>query len=153
MEVTWGLRPDAVWHDGTPLSAEDVSWIRAGIDPDLFGRGTRVLSQISEVTAPAPQTVVMRWKAVYVLANEMVLDTIVPLPRHLLGPVYDAGDKQAFASSPYLSDEWVGLGPYRLREWQRGATSTPSPSIATTSASRRSIASPFATSATPTRCW
>ena len=122
MEVTWLLRPDAVWHDGTPLSAEDVVLgFRAGIDPDLFGRGTRVLSQISEVTAPAPQTVLMRWKAVYVLANEMVLDTIVPLPRHLLGPVYDAGDKQAFASSPYLSDEWVGLGPYRLREWQRAS--------------------------------
>ena len=23
MEVTWKLRPNAVWHDGTPLSAED----------------------------------------------------------------------------------------------------------------------------------
>jgi peptide/nickel transport system substrate-binding protein len=42
----------------------------------------------------------------------------------LLGPLLDRGDKPAFASSAYLSDDWVGLGPYRLKEWVRGSFMT-----------------------------
>lgn len=121
MEVTWNLRPDVFWHDGAPLTAEEiVLGYRVGLDPDLFLRGTRVLSQIADVTAPSPQTVLMRWKNIYISANEMALSTLVPLHRNL-GPLYAAGDKQAFASSTLLSDEWVGLGPYKLREWLRGS--------------------------------
>jgi len=52
----------------------------------------------------------------------MGLETnLVPYPRHKLGALWEAGDKQAFANSPYLADEYVGLGPYKLREWLRGS--------------------------------
>jgi peptide/nickel transport system substrate-binding protein len=122
MEVTWRLRPDFVWHDGAPLVADDiVLGFKAGVDPELFDRGTRILRQIGEVTALDPKTVVMHWRNTYVFANDLALETIVPLPQHRMGALYESGNKEAFASSPLLTDEWVGLGPYRLREWQRGS--------------------------------
>ncbi|MEA2639478.1 MAG: peptide/nickel transport system substrate-binding protein [Chloroflexota bacterium] len=121
MEVTWRLRPDAMWHDGTPFSADDVILgFKVGPDPELFARGTGVINQISEMTAPDPKTLVIRWKTPYIFANAMALDTVVPLPSHLLGPLYESGNKQALVSSSYLTDDWVGLGPYRLKEWVRG---------------------------------
>ncbi len=122
MELTWKLRSDVRWHDGTPLAAEDlVLGFRVALE-DPFGRGTRVLRLVEEVSAPDPQTLVMRWKSVYIFANAMGLDTaLLPLPRHRFAALWDAGDKQAFAASPYLSDEWIGLGPYRLREWLRAS--------------------------------
>jgi peptide/nickel transport system substrate-binding protein len=46
---------------------------------------------------------------------------LIPYPQHKLGALWEAGDKQAFANSPFLADEYVGLGPYKLREWLRGS--------------------------------
>ena len=122
MELTWKLRPDVRWHDGTPLAAEDlVLGYRVALE-DPFGRGTRVLRQVEDVSAPDPQTVIIRWKSVYIYANAMGLDTgFLPLPRQRFAALWDSGDRQAFAASPYLTDEWIGLGPYRLREWLRAS--------------------------------
>jgi peptide/nickel transport system substrate-binding protein len=122
MEVTWKLRPGVVWHDGTPLHAEDfVLGFRVGIDPAMFQRGTAVLRQISDVTAPDAQTVVVHWKNPFIFANDMSLYTIVPLARHTFADLYEAGDKQAFYNTPNWYEEWVGLGPFKMREWQRGS--------------------------------
>ena len=121
MEVTWKLRPDVRWHDGTPLSADDVVLgYRIAIDPEL-ALGTGVLRQIADVTAPDPSTLVVRWRNTYIYANAMGLETLVPIPRHRFAPLYEAGDKQAFANSPYWAEEWIGLGPYKMRDWLRGS--------------------------------
>ena len=67
------------------------------------------------------KTLVMRWKGLYVFANDMGLATLVPLPSHVLGALFERGDKPAFTTSTYLADEWVGLGPYRMNQWARGS--------------------------------
>ncbi len=121
MEVTWKLRPNAVWHDGSHLTAEDfVFGFKVGMDGDVFARGTAILRSISELAATDPQTLIVRWRDNYIFANAMLKDTLVPLPRHLLADLYEAGDKQAFAASPYHTTAWVGLGPYRLTQWLQG---------------------------------
>jgi len=122
MEVTWKLRPNVTWHDGTPLGAEDfVLGFRITMDPEMFARGTAVIRSIEDVTAPDPQTVVVRWKSVYIFANAMLKNTLVPLPRHLVADAYDSGNKTALAASPLWTTEWVGLGPYRLDQWLQGS--------------------------------
>src|SRR5439155_15648812 len=40
---------------------------------------------------------------------------------HLLRELYLTGDKLAFTNSPIWNVQWVGLGPYRLERWERGA--------------------------------
>lgn len=122
MELTWKVRPNVLWHDGTRLAAEDfVFGFKITMDANVFARGTAVLRSISEVAAPDQQTVVVRWKDIYIYANAMLKDTLVPLPRHLLSDLYDAGDKQAFAASPHWTTQWVGVGPYRLDQWLQGS--------------------------------
>lgn len=122
MEVTWKLRPEARWHDGTPLTVQDILLgYKAGADPELFARGTAVTRQISDITEVDPQTILMRWKNTYIFANEMGLSTLVPLPAHLMGGAFDAGNKPAFISNPYFYEDWVGLGPFKVKDWARGS--------------------------------
>ncbi len=123
MEVTWKLRPAAQWHDGTPLTGSDLAFgFKVSLDPELaFATGTGVLNQIAEVAVPDPQTVVVRWKSPYIYANDMGIAVFPALPNHLLGPLYAASDKQAFAANYYFTDQWVGLGPYKMSQWSRGS--------------------------------
>jgi peptide/nickel transport system substrate-binding protein len=123
MDVTWKLRPNVRWHDGTPLSAEDfVLGYKVGADADLgLSRGTRVLRQIADISSPDPQTLNVKWKNVYIYANVMDQQTLVPLPNHKLGALYDSGDRQGFLNSTAWAEDWVGLGPYKMKEWLRGS--------------------------------
>jgi peptide/nickel transport system substrate-binding protein len=123
MEVSWKLRPEAKWHDGTPLTGNDVAFgFKVSMDPELaFLTGTGVLNQIAEVAVLDPQTVVVRWKNAYIYANDMGISVFPALPDHLLAPLYGGGDKQAFAANSYFTDQWVGLGPYKVSQWSRGS--------------------------------
>jgi peptide/nickel transport system substrate-binding protein len=121
MEVTWNLRPNARWHDGTPLSAEDfVFGIRVAKDPEL-AVGTGALGLVQEATAPDPQTLVLRWSQPYFDANVAIPPAFTPLPRHLIADLYQQGDPKAFLNSSYWTTDFVGLGPYRLTEWELGS--------------------------------
>jgi len=123
METTWRLRPNPTWHDGAPLVADDVVLsVQARIayrTGGTRGGGATLARFIDEVTAPDPRTVVVRWKEPYPPAGESDWQ---PLPRHILGPALEsATTPESFASLPYWSTEFVGLGPYRLERWEPGA--------------------------------
>ena len=121
-EVTWRLRRNVTWHDGAPLVAEDfVLGTRIVQDNDLpvsRGRGVRL---ISEVSAPDPQTFVVRWKQPFSQSNVSGPIDIPAVPSHLMGEVYQRADKTTVTNHPYWSREFVGLGPYRLGEWSLGS--------------------------------
>jgi peptide/nickel transport system substrate-binding protein len=122
MEVTWKLRPNVLWHDGTPLTAEDfVFGFKVTMDPELFTRGTAVLRSIESAQAPDAQTLVVRWKEPHIFANDMALRTLVPVPRHLIGNLYDTESKERVAANPYWMSEFIGVGPYRLTQYQPGS--------------------------------
>ncbi len=122
MEVTWKLRPNLKWHDGTALSAEDfVLGIQVARDPELPLPRTGGVSLVSAVTAPDPETLVVRWSSPYFGANEGSPAEFPAVPRHIVGELYRQGDKKAFTNSPYWATEFVGLGPYKLGEWVQGA--------------------------------
>ena len=76
------------------------------------------LSMVSSLETPDPDTLVMTWNQVYFLANRVLPREVPAVASHIAGPLYDqaiqSGDKQSFLASPYWSDSWVGLGPYRL---------------------------------------
>lgn len=121
MEVTWKLRPNIKWHDGALLTADDfVFGTQVAMDPELPHRRGRQMSLISQVVAPDPQTLVVRWKQTYMLANMSGPIDVMALPRHLAADLYRT-DKQAFINSPLWTREFIGLGPYRLSEWVLGS--------------------------------
>lgn len=122
MEVTWRLRPDVFWHDGTPLSAEDFAFgLEVVRDPQLAVTPSRGVSLITEALTPDAYTLVLRYKQLYAFANISGPIEMPALPRQVVGSLYASGDKQAFTNSPAWTREFVGLGPYRVGNWALGS--------------------------------
>lgn len=121
MQTSWRLRPGLTWHDGTPFSAEDFvfAW-RVYTDPDTGGFTPVPQNLVDEVVAPDPRTVVIRWKQPYAEADQLGTD-FLPLPRHILEPVFQRERGDVFLGHPYWTREYVGLGPYRVERWEPGA--------------------------------
>jgi peptide/nickel transport system substrate-binding protein len=121
METTHRLKPNLVWHDGTPLEAEDFvfAW-RVYATPPLGVSGTIPISAMGEVVAPDPRTVVIRWRQPFPDAA-FLIETYQAFPRQILEQAFRHEDWDAFANHPFWTHEYVGLGPYRLVRWEPGA--------------------------------
>jgi peptide/nickel transport system substrate-binding protein len=121
METTYKLRPGLTWHDGQPLTAEDFAfgW-RVIANPEL-GQASLIPQRLmTEVSAPDPLTVVIRWAQPFPDAGTLNL-TFSPLPVHILRPAYEQGNLDAFTAHPYWRAAFVGLGPFSLTNWELGA--------------------------------
>ncbi|HEY3118342.1 MAG TPA: peptide ABC transporter substrate-binding protein [Chloroflexota bacterium] len=123
MTTNWKLRPNAQWHDGQPIIPSDFSFaFRVYTNPDVPVR-ERVPEQfIDQVTAIDGQSFIISWKQPYPWANELVSRQMEALPEHILAPSYERGDTDAFLNQSFWSTpDYVGDGPYRLMEWDRGS--------------------------------
>jgi peptide/nickel transport system substrate-binding protein len=121
METSYRLKPNLVWHDGHPLSAEDFvfGW-RVYTDPQLAVPNEAPQSLMEEVLAPDARTIVFRWRRLYPDANALGRD-FQALPRHILESVHAQSTPDAFLNHQFWTTEYVGLGPYRLHQWELGA--------------------------------
>jgi peptide/nickel transport system substrate-binding protein len=122
MELTWHIRPDAQWHDGVPVTSADLVFTsQLERDPDLAVLNNRLYDAIASVEAPDPQTIAVRWTRPYINADEMFSYRFAsPLPRHILEAPY-LDRKAALLDEPYWTAQYVGAGPYRLREFTGGS--------------------------------
>jgi peptide/nickel transport system substrate-binding protein len=127
METTWKIRPNARWHDGTPVTSGDILFTSAiAQDAELAGFRDSSYAYIDRVEAPDPGTVVVTWRRPFIEADALFTASgtgTVPLPRHILEPIYLASKAQLL-QHPYWSEEFVGTGPYKVREWVAGASLT-----------------------------
>ncbi len=118
METTWRIREGATWHDGTPFTSEDVLFTtRVLQDRELPVSRNPVYDVIQSIQAPDSRTVTVTWKQAFIEADDF-LTTQVPMPRHLLERTY-LDDKANLPALPYWADEFVGNGPFKVREWVR----------------------------------
>jgi hypothetical protein len=112
--VTYRLRPDRTWHDGTRVTARDVVFTieqqRTGALVDEAGVD---LSVIESVDARDETTVVVRLSRPSAPLVWRLAPYVVPV--HLLG---DSGD---LVSDPYWLRP-IGSGPYRIAEVVPGAS-------------------------------
>src|SRR5207237_6381915 len=106
MEVTWKLRPNLTWHDGSPATSADFAF---GIDilrdrEIPFGQSatTRL---VSRVTTPDDATLVLAFNQPFTLGNASGPTDIPAVPVHLLRELFDRGEKQALINSPYWTKE------------------------------------------------
>jgi peptide/nickel transport system substrate-binding protein len=125
MDVTWRLRTDVKWHDGHPLTADDylLTWdyIRS---PGSTQRAAQWLAAADQITASDPYTLVVHFPRTYAQANighATGSPLFQPIPRHILGDLLDRGEIEAFKKSEHWTDEFIGVGPYRLVKWERGS--------------------------------
>ena len=121
METTWTIRPGAQWHDGMPLTANDFLFgLQVVQDPDLAVFRDAAYTGISGAEAPSPDVVTVHWKQPYIYADQLFAVVGWPFPEHLIGDTY-TNDKANFLSVPYWNTDYVGTGPYRLKQFDRGS--------------------------------
>jgi peptide/nickel transport system substrate-binding protein len=127
METTWKIRPNARWHDRSPVTADDVLFTSTmAQDPELAGFRDSSYAFIDRVEAPDAATVTVMWRRPYIEANALFSASgtgTVPLPRHILEPVYLA-NKAQLLQHPFWGEEFVGTGPYKVKEWVTGSSLT-----------------------------
>lgn len=130
MTLLWKLRPRN-WHDGRPVTCADyVFTLRVARDNRVAPSGIRVAptNRIDNLSCPKGDSgleVAVAWKERYAHANLTMIDLPFRMPRHLVEPFYRA-NPSALATAPYGNDPklFIGDGPYRLVEWQKGASLT-----------------------------
>ena len=126
METTWKLRPNATWHDGAPFTSADVQFAaRVAANPDLTIAQDASYEFLDRIEAPDAQTIVAFWKSPFIEADLLFTrggdrSRILPMPRHLLEQSY-ADDPINILQHSYWAQDFVGTGPYRLREWINGS--------------------------------
>jgi peptide/nickel transport system substrate-binding protein len=122
MDTIWHIRPNAVWHDGTPFTADDLAFtLRVAMDRELPAFGNVAYASIETFAARDPRTFVVRWSKPFVAADSLFnADLATPLPRHLLEREY-AENKAGLTELAYWGPEFVGTGPFKVREFERGS--------------------------------
>lgn len=115
--VTWRfrLRPGARWHDGRPVTAEDVRFSFAAFADSALDAPARGYVKDLEVTVEDSATVRIRFPRP---SAEQLFDATYHVrifPRHVWEPIARA-EWAADTSTARL----VGSGPYRVVRWTRG---------------------------------
>ena len=122
METTYKLRSDAVWHDGTPFTANDVAFsFQVNKDPEVSNSNQDTVRLVERWEPTDPTTIVVTWREAYPFADRMEHRDLYPLPKHLLEQSYTQGTKEAFLAQPYFNADFVGLGPFRVNRWESGS--------------------------------
>jgi ABC-type transport system substrate-binding protein len=125
METRYHLKPNLVWHDGVPLTADDfVFAFQVSTPANGFRTGQVPYSMMDEVLAPDDRSLVIRWKGIYPDAAVLLLGDVKfglpPLPRHILEGV-STQSAEALQGHPYWATEFVGAGPFKLDRWVLGS--------------------------------
>jgi peptide/nickel transport system substrate-binding protein len=130
METTYRLKPDLVWQDGRPLTAEDFAFSFQVYKTEEIGQSTAApIGMMDEVQALDPRTILIKWKVTNADAGNLEAGSasitnaigFPALPKHLLETSYRAGNVEAFIAMPFWSTEYVGLGPYKMDKWEAGS--------------------------------
>jgi peptide/nickel transport system substrate-binding protein len=111
--VTFHLRRDVRWHDGQPVTAEDVKFtFDMAKDPAAASLlNTAFLARVE--SAEVVDSFTIRFRYVHPHAQALENFWWPPMPRHLLGDVPAAEMRNApFNRQP------VGSGPYRFVQWR-----------------------------------
>ncbi len=112
MSITYYLRKNAKWWDGTSVTAGDILFTFNKMkDPQSNYPNLARLQQIEKAELVDPYTIRFTFTKVY---GDQLLDSdILPMPAHILEKEPDL-DK--FGQNP------IGCGPYKLKQWVRGST-------------------------------
>jgi peptide/nickel transport system substrate-binding protein len=117
LTITYHLRPNAVWHDGVPVTSADVKYTwQQVMNPRNNTLTHHGYDEIASIDTPDSHTVVMHMKRVFPPAIDTIFgesDTAYRiLPKHLLSQFPNL-NSIPFNAAP------VGSGPYRFGRWER----------------------------------
>ncbi len=111
--VTFTLRQDVMWHDGEPVTAEDVKFTFDMAKTPETGSliGSAYLGSVESAEVKDARTITFQFTEPHAQAIEDFW--WAPVPKHLL-----EGVAAAEMSNAPFNREPVGSGPFRFREWR-----------------------------------
>ncbi len=114
MEVTWKLRQDVKWADGTPFSADDVIFTYQAITNPDTGSWFQGVDYLSDVEKVDQYTVKFFYSSVYTgYLTQFGGEQMSIWPAHFCKP------EQGFVNWDCNRNP-LSLGPYTLKEWVEG---------------------------------
>lgn len=114
-QYTFKLRSDVTWHDGKPLTADDVKFtIDAVLDPEVTARFSGPISSVESVEVVDPQTVVFNLNSSFAPLPVMLGYNQAIVPKHLLEG-QDLNQPADFLAAP------VGSGAFKFGTAQQGS--------------------------------
>jgi peptide/nickel transport system substrate-binding protein len=108
---TFHLNKDAKWHDGKPVTSEDVAYTFRRILEEEQGLYIDYVRQIEKIETPDKHTVVFETKDPSV---QMLSMLVYILPKHIWEDV-PAEETKTFKNEPA-----IGSGPFQAVEWKEG---------------------------------
>jgi microcin C transport system substrate-binding protein len=116
--ATYRLHPDAKWHDGTPITADDVVWSLEKLKQlnPLYGR---YYANVTEAVALSEREVEFRFNETGNRELPHIMGDLVVLPRHWWEGT-DPSGRQRDISQPTL-EQPLGSGPYRIESFRAGS--------------------------------
>ncbi|MFN0073797.1 MAG: ABC transporter substrate-binding protein [Chloroflexota bacterium] len=126
-EFTFKLRDGVLWHDGTPLTAEDIRWwvdlayngVKVGDKSRPASRFKAYFGDLASVEAPDPRTVrfAMKNPTPYFLDLIASRNVVLAHPRYLMDPKIKAGEVMV---SP-ADVGYVSVGPFKVDKVEKGS--------------------------------
>lgn len=111
LTITFKLREDAKFHDGSPVLASDVVFTyQTMLDPELKARSRSLYTPIKAIEAVDDHTVKFTLSVPYAPLFSYLDLGIVP--------------QKLVEANPEFGFSPVGSGPFRLESWERGAKIT-----------------------------
>lgn len=111
--ITYTIRKDALWHDGKPVTADDILFTIEMIkDPKNNSPIAQQLRYVKDVQVIGEREVKFIFDRVY--ADELLHSNIIVIPKHIAEKVKDNIQMSNFSFNP------IGNGPYKLKEWKSG---------------------------------
>jgi len=122
--ITYKLRQDAKWSDGTPLTAEDYvfTWQMIMNDKNQVQSRAPFDTNVDKVEAKDKTTLVVTFTEPYAPWQAKIFSAVnqtQAIPKHILEPVFKKDgtlDKAEWNRKPT-----VGAGPFVFKEWQTGS--------------------------------
>jgi microcin C transport system substrate-binding protein len=111
--VAFELRPEARFHDGAPVTAEDVAWTFATLRDKGRPFFRQYYADVAGVTTEGPHRVVFHFKTAGNRELPEILGQLAVLPKHW----WDGRDFTA-----PLTDPPLGSGPYKVARFEFGRT-------------------------------
>ncbi len=125
MRVAFNLRRGVTWHDGAPFTAHDLAFSHRPL-VEYGASGNDATRGMTSVVAADDHTAVFTYQAPHYLGSVLVARRFLPMPRHILEPVYreavTTGVPDPFVNHPYWTSEYVHLGPFRLTAFDPGTS-------------------------------
>ncbi|MFM9927748.1 ABC transporter substrate-binding protein [Variovorax sp. H27-G14] len=113
MVYIFKLKEGVTWHDGKPLTADDVVFTADKLQRALNPRVRIAMQSVASVKALDARTVEFRMAQPYAAFLGLFDVSSLPIaPKHLLG--------EMDLTKP-LTGTPVGTGPFKFKEWQRGS--------------------------------